>query len=87
MIQDGGDQLGVEGNVVGSLDDAAGVRSLEADLDLATAFFGELEPLVLLVQWKAADVVGKAETTRIKGVVDGLAVFGGDHEGFVFEVF
>lgn len=75
------DQLRVEGNVVGSLDDAVDMGGFEADLDLVTALFRELEPLVLLVQGEATEVVGEAETTRIEGVVDGLAVLWSDHIG------
>ena len=75
------DQLRVKCNVVGSLDDAVGMGRFETDLDLVTALFGELEPLVLLVQGEATEVVGEAETTRIKGVIDGLAVLWGDHVG------
>lgn len=75
------DQLRVECNVVGSLDDAVCMGRFEADLDLVTALFGELEPLVLPVQGEATEVVGEAETTRIEGVVDGLAVLWSDHIG------
>ena len=85
MIQNSGDQLGVECNVVGSLDVTASVSGLEAKSHFGAAVWREGEPLILLVQGEATDVIGEAETTRIEGVVDGLAVLWSDHVG-VFEL-
>lgn len=85
VIQNSGDQLGVEGNVVGGLDVTASVSCLEAKSHFGAAVWREGEPLILLVQGEATDVIGEAETTRIEGVVDGLAVLWSDHFG-VFEL-
>lgn len=85
MIQNSGDQLRVECNVVGSLNRTTSVSCLEAKRHFVAAVWREGKPLILLVQGEATEVVGEAETPCIEGVVDGLAVLWGDHVG-VFEL-
>ena len=81
VVQNSGDQLGVECNVVGGLNRTTSVSGLEAKRHFGAAVWREGEPLILLVQGEATDVIGEAETTRIEGVVDGLAVLWSDHIG------